>query len=176
MNLTAEELKRLKKDFPKAKFELEVQQNYQDVVSKDSFERYGFTDEAKISNLQTFPKDVNHGNNVTNFEKITIPAKGTTIQLTSKNIALYRRIITAYEGHTLVEKNGTFLIDGKKATSYKFGLNYYWMMGDNRYNSADSRIWGFVPEDHIVGKASVVWFSKSPYLGVRWNRILKFIQ
>ena len=176
MNLTAEELKRLKKDFPKAKFELEVQQNYQDVVSKDSFERYGFTDEAKISNLQTFPKDVNHGNNVTNFEKITIPAKGTTIQLTSKNIALYRRIITAYEGHTLVEKNGTFLIDGKKTTSYKFGLNYYWMMGDNRYNSADSRIWGFVPEDHIVGKASVVWFSKSPYLGVRWNRILKFIQ
>ena len=85
----------MKKDFPKAKFELEIQQNYQDIVAKDSFEKYGFTDEAKISNLQTFPKDINHGNNVTNFEKITIPAKGTTIQLTSKNIALYRRIITA---------------------------------------------------------------------------------
>jgi signal peptidase I len=68
------------------------------------------------------------------------------------------------------------MIDGKKVTSYKFAMDYYWMMGDNRYNSADSRIWGFVPEDHIVGKASVVWFSKNPNGGVRWNRILKFIK
>jgi len=75
-----------------------------------------------------------------------------------------------------VESNGVFMIDGKKVTSYKFAMDYYWMMGDNRYNSADSRIWGFVPEDHIVGKASVVWFSKNPNGGVRWNRILKFIK
>ena len=176
MNLTASELSKLKRDFPNATFELQIIPRYEAIVPKDSFAKYGYSYEAKIQNLQTFPKDVNHGNNVTNFEQITIPVKGSTITLTKQNIALYRRIITAYEGHTLVEKNNGFYIDGKKTKSYKFGMNYYWMMGDNRYNSADSRIWGFVPEDHIVGKASVVWFSKSAYMGIRWERILKFIQ
>ena len=98
------------------------------------------------------------------------------MKLTQENIALYRRVITAYEGHKLVEKNGAFYIDGKKRSSYTFAMNYYWLMGDNRYNSADSRVWGFVPEDHVVGKASIVWFSKSPYKGVRWDRIFKFIK
>jgi signal peptidase I len=176
MNLTANELKKLKKDFPNATFELELIPSYKSQVSADSFAKYGYSYNAQIQNLQTFPKDVKHGNNITNFEKITIPAKGTTVTLTPENIALYRRIITAYEKHTLEEKNNAFYIDGKKTSTYKFAMNYYWMMGDNRYNSADSRIWGFVPEDHVVGKASVVWFSKSAYLGVRWERILKFIQ
>ena len=175
MNLTQSELVKLKKDFPQASFELLVEPSYKDVY-KDSFAKYGYSNQAKISNLNVFPKDVNHGNNITNFEKITIPAKGSTVSLTPENIALYRRIITAYEGHILIEKKDGFYIDGIKTSTYKFALNYYWLMGDNRYNSADSRIWGFVPEDHIVGKASVVWFSKSPYLGVRWNRILRFIQ
>jgi signal peptidase I len=175
MNLTATELKKLKKDFPKTSFELQIYPRYEDLVPKDSFEKYGYSYDAQIQNLQTFPKDVNHGNNITNFEEITIPVKGTIVTLTKKNIALYRRIITAYEGHTLVEKNNQFIIDGKATSTYKFGMNYYWLMGDNRYNSADSRIWGFVPEDHVVGKASVVWLSKSPYMGVRWERILKFI-
>ncbi|MES2589552.1 MAG: S26 family signal peptidase [Bacteroidota bacterium] len=177
MILTRGELAKLKKDFPQATFTLDLIPHYKDVVGKDSFAKYGYSYAAQIENLKTFPKDIYHGNNVTNFEKITIPKRGVVVKLTKENIALYRRIITAYEKHTLVEKaDGTFLIDNKKVSSYKFGMDYYWLMGDNRYNSADSRIWGFVPEDHVVGKASIVWFSKSPYMGVRWERIFKFIK
>jgi signal peptidase I len=175
MNLTKNELYRLKKNFVNAKFTLEIYPQYSS--SKiDSIKNKATTSAHKIENLRTFPKDFNHENNVTNFTKIIIPKKGTTVSLTKDNIALYRRIITAYEGHTLKEIDNKILIDNKLVNSYKFKLNYYWMMGDNRYNSADSRIWGFVPEDHIVGKASVVWFSKNPNGGVRWKRILKFIK
>ena len=74
------------------------------------------------------------------------------------------------------EKDDGIYIDGKKVTQYTFAMNYYWLMGDNRYNSADSRIWGFVPEDHVVGKASMVWFSKDPYQGIRWERLFSFIK
>ena len=100
--------------------------------------------------------------------------KGAVI-INKDNIAWYRRIITAYEGHKLEEKKDGIYVDGKKVTTYTFSMNYYWLMGDNRYNSADSRIWGFVPEDHIVGKASLVWLSKSPYMGYRWERMFKLI-
>lgn len=169
MLLTRSELAQIKKNHPNARFEIEVSK-----AEKDKNGEYPvFT---ALENLSYFPKDVNHGNNATNFEKIRIPKKGATVKLTKENIALYRRIITAYEGHKLVEKDGVFYIDGKKRTSYTFAMNYYWLMGDNRYNSADSRVWGFVPEDHVVGKASIVWFSKSPYKGVRWDRIFKFIK
>ena len=72
------------------------------------------------------------------------------------------------------KKTGIF-IDGKLATTYTFKMNYYWLMGDNRYNSADSRVWGFVPEDHVVGRASIVWFSKSAYKGIRYDRIFKMV-
>lgn len=176
MNLTRYQVKKLRHDFPMAKFELEIDSTYEQLVGKDSFDRSGYSYIAMIDNLNYFPRDIYHGNNTTNFEKITVPRKGTTVKLTRENIAIYRRIITAYEGHTLVEKADGFYIDGKKAGSYKFGMNYYWMMGDNRYNSADSRVWGFVPEDHIVGKASIVWFSNSDYLGVRWDRVFKLIR
>ena len=175
MNLTKNELNKLKKDFRQAKFELVIIPQLYNSLN-DSTKNISNSPSRKITNLSTFPKDFNHQNNVTNYSEIIIPKKGTSINLTSENIAFYRRIITAYEGHNLLEKNDNFYIDGKKVTSYKFNMNYYWMMGDNRYNSADSRIWGFVPEDHIVGKASVVWFSKNPNGGVRWNRILKFIK
>jgi len=110
---------------------------------------------------------------MTDFQEFTVPKKGATVELNATTIPWYRRIISAYEGHTLEEKTDGIYIDGKKTNSYTFEMNYYWMMGDNRYNSADSRVWGFVPEDHIVGRASLVWFSKSPYKGVRWERILK---
>ena len=89
---------------------------------------------------------------------------------------MYERVITAYEGHTLEKKKDGIHIDGKKVRTYTFSMNYYWMMGDNRYNSMDSRVWGFVPEDHIVGKASMVWFSKNPDGGVRWERMFTLIK
>lgn len=129
-----------------------------------------------IENASVFPKDFFINNTTTDFQEFQVPAKGQTIKISKDNIAWYRRIITAYEGHKLEErKDGIILIDGKKVTTYTFSMNYYWLMGDNRYNSADSRIWGFVPEDHVVGRASLVWFSKSSYLGIRVDRIFKFI-
>jgi signal peptidase I len=129
-----------------------------------------------IENASVFPKDFFINNTTTDFQEFKVPAKGQTIKISKDNIAWYRRIITAYEGHKLEErKDGSILIDGKKVTTYTFSMNYYWLMGDNRYNSADSRIWGFVPEDHVVGRASLVWFSKSSYLGIRVERIFKFI-
>lgn len=129
-----------------------------------------------IENASVFPKDFFINNTTTDFQEFQVPTKGQTIKISKDNIAWYRRIITAYEGHKLEErKDGSILIDGKKVTTYTFSMNYYWLMGDNRYNSADSRIWGFVPEDHVVGRASLVWFSKSSYLGIRVDRIFKFI-
>ena len=105
---------------------------------------------------------------------------GDTVQLTAENLPLFRRIIEAYEGHTLEERDGRIVIDGKEATEYTFAMNYYWMMGDNRHNSADSRFWGFVPEDHIVGKASFVWLSldaeKSFPANIRWERLFRKVR
>jgi len=129
-----------------------------------------------IRNLDNFPKDLYINNTVSDFAKFRIPKKGAVVKLTKDNIAWYRRAITAYEGHKLLEKTDGIYIDGKKATTYKFAMNYYWLMGDNRYNSADSRVWGYVPEDHVVGKASIVWFSKSAFTGIRWDRMFTKIR
>ena len=115
-------------------------------------------------------------NTTTDFTKFQIPSKGQTIKLNLANIAWYKRIISAYEGHDLKVTKTAIFIDGKKATSYTFAMNYYWLMGDNRYKSADSRTWGFVPEDHVVGRASMVWFSKDPNVGVRWERLFNLIK
>ena len=115
-----------------------------------------------------------------NYGPIWIPKKGDTVQLTAENLPLFRRIIEAYEGHTLAERDGRIVIDGKEATEYTFAMNYYWMMGDNRHNSADSRFWGFVPEDHIVGKAAFVWLSrdaeKSFPANIRWERLFRKVR
>jgi signal peptidase I len=111
---------------------------------------------------------------VDNFGPLYIPKKGATTPLTADNIAFYRRIIGVYEENKLEEKNGIFYINGQEATSYTFKQDYYWCMGDNRHNSEDSRVWGFVPEDHIVGKPLFIWFStKNANFrdGIRWNRI-----
>ena len=115
-----------------------------------------------------------------NYGPIWIPQKGATVQLTPENLPLYRRIIEAYEGHKLEERDGKIYIDGAEATEYTFAMDYYWMMGDNRHNSADSRFWGFVPEDHIVGKASFVWLSldanKRFPANIRWERLFRKVK
>ena len=108
------------------------------------------------------------------FGPLYVPAKGSTIPLTPDNILRYRRCIEVYEGNRFELKNGVVMINGSPATHYTFTMNYYWMMGDNRHNSLDSRYWGFVPEDHIVGEASMIWFSWDN--GPRWNRFFKIIR
>ena len=118
-----------------------------------------------------FPQDTAHFKwTVDNFGPIVIPARGVTVTLSAENIALYTRIIIVYEKNTLSVKNNEIFINGVKSNSYTFKQNYYWAMGDNRHNSEDSRFWGFVPEDHIVGKPLFIWFSKGNN-GIRWNRI-----
>lgn len=127
-----------------------------------------------MSMIEIFPYDTAHPWNEDHYGPLYIPKKGATITLTPANISLYRRLITVYEGHTLTETpNGQYLIDGQPTTQYRFTYNYYWMMGDNRNNSQDSRFWGFVPETHIVGKASFTMFSW--YKGVRWHRMFRGI-
>ena len=114
-----------------------------------------------------------------NFGPLWIPSAGATVELTLDNLPLYERIITAYEGNTLEQVDGEIYINGEKAQSYTFAQDYYFMMGDNRHNSLDSRYWGFVPEDHIVGKPALIWLSidgnkKFPN-NIRWRRFLKFV-
>ena len=114
-----------------------------------------------------------------NFGPLWIPSAGTTVELTLENLPLYKRIITAYEGNSLEVVDGEIFINGEKAQSYTFAQDYYFMMGDNRHNSLDSRYWGFVPEDHIVGKPALIWLSidgnKSFPKNIRWRRFLKFV-
>ncbi|MBR5060812.1 MAG: S26 family signal peptidase [Prevotella sp.] len=114
-----------------------------------------------------------------NYGPIWIPKKGESIKLNMDNIAIYERPIKVYEDNDLVVKNGQIYINGKLADSYTFKLDYYWMQGDNRHNSADSRYWGFVPEDHIVGKPIFIWWSHDPdrkgFGGIRWSRLFNLV-
>ena len=116
-----------------------------------------------------------------NLGPIMLPHAGMTVDLTPRNLALYRRAIRTYEGHQLEEKSDVVYIDGNEAKTYTFELDYYWMMGDNRHRSADSRMWGFVPQTHVVGRASFVWFSKQNEAQhgeskIRWNRMFRSVQ
>lgn len=115
-----------------------------------------------------------------NYGPIWIPARGATVRLTEENLPLYERIIRVYEGNDLEVSDGVIRINGEPTDSYTFRMDYFWMMGDNRHNSADSRFWGFVPEDHIVGKASFVWLSldehKSFPSNIRWKRIFRKVR
>lgn len=125
-----------------------------------------------------FPGDQNLNWSVDNYGPLWIPKKGATIQLTMENAMKYGICIRKYEHHEIEYDGKSFKIDGKVATTYTFEMDYYWMMGDNRHNSMDSRYWGFVPEDHIVGKAVFIFFSLDNFNGansVRWNRVFKFV-
>lgn len=109
-----------------------------------------------------------------NYGPVWIPAKGQSIVLTDSTFKLYERVIRVYEHNQFYKQNNQFILNGKPATSYTFKMNYYWMMGDNRHGSQDSRFWGFVPEDRIVGKAWLIWFSWEN--GPRWNRLFRKVK
>ena len=111
---------------------------------------------------------------VDNFGPLWVPKKGVSIPLTPDNYIRYERCISTYEGNVVETKNGKVFINGSEATQYTFKYDYYWLMGDNRHNSLDSRYWGFVPEDHVVGKASMIWFSWEK--GPRWKRFFNVIR
>jgi len=152
-------------------------------LSVDQFTYISDSTELKVFNeyvnsKKLFPHDPRHFRNwtVDNYGPITIPKKGTTVKISPSNIALYERVINVYENNDYEYEDGIIKINGKEVQEYTFKQNYYWAMGDNRHNSEDSRMWGFVPEDHIVGKPLFIWFSTkqgSIKKGINWGRIFK---
>ena len=129
--------------------------------------------------LEIYPLNGNKHWTRDNYGPIWIPKKGEKIALTMDNIAIYERPIKVYEDNDLEIKDGKILINGQEAKEYTFKMDYYWMMGDNRHNSADSRYWGFVPEDHIVGKPIFIWWASDPdrhgISGIRWSRLGRIV-
>ncbi len=150
---------------------------------KKSFDVNLFKDPKGVTFIDIFPHDTTLFKwNRDFYGPLKVPAKGLTVPLTPGNVALYSEAIQKYEGNKNVVVNGyQITIEGKAITSYTFKQDYYFMMGDNRHNSADSRFWGFVPSDHIVGKAFFVWMSIDPnkplisWNKIRWNRIFRFV-
>ena len=128
-----------------------------------------------VYNFQIFPHDTAYKWTLDYFGPLWMPRKGSTVELTAHNLPLYKRIIEAYEGNTLEVRGGQILINGKVTNEYTFKMNYYYMIGDNRHYSSDGRYWGFVPEDHILGKPKFIWLSldeDKKFLGkIRWNRM-----
>ena len=127
-----------------------------------------------------YPQNMAKDWTTANYGPLWIPKKGETLRLTLANLPIYERPIRVYEGNSLVVRGGKIYINGKVADSYTFKMDYYWMQGDNRDNSADSRFWGFVPEDHIVGKPLFIWISLDPDYGLfdgkmRWSRFFKWV-
>jgi signal peptidase I len=158
---------------PLTKANLEQMSAMKNVLHVERMEGYG--------GFAIFPNDSRFSWTESDFGPLWIPAKGATIALTLENLPLYRRIIEVYEAHSLDVTDEVIYIDGEPVTSYTFSMDYYWMMGDNRQNSADSRFWGFVPEDHIVGKASFVWLSLDKERGwfdgkIRWNKMFRKVR
>ena len=154
---------------------------YHELIDSGYFKaivRYENTDPTSV-NHQIFPHDERFPWTEDNFGALVIPKKGSSVNLSAETLPIYERIITNYERNTLDIRNDTIFINDLPVETYTFGMNYYFMLGDNRHNSNDSRYWGFVPEDHIIGKATLVWFSidkngKLP-ARIRWKRIFRRI-
>ncbi len=149
-----------------------------DFTAVSSVAKYENTN-INMANISIFPFDSRYPWTEDNFGPLYIPEKGVTIELNIDNLPLYERIIETYEGNKVDVKETKIYINGELVSSYTFKMNYYFMMGDNRHNSADSRYWGFVPEDHVVGKAVFIWLSldkdKSFLSKIRWDRVFSLI-
>ena len=149
-------------------------------VAKDKMQKSGLIKSIEpLDGIEpagnVFPYDSLHNNwTMDNFGPVWVPKKGVTIQLTPENFNIYERAIRKYEHTDLEERNGKYYINGQENSSYTFKMDYFWMMGDNRQGSQDSRKWGFVPEDRIVGKAWMIWFSWDG--GPRWKRLFNIIK
>lgn len=126
--------------------------------------------------LPYFPNHPDYDWTEDNFGPLYIPKKGATVQLNERVLPLYERVIRVYEHNDLQVRGGEIFINGKPALNYTFKQDYYWLMGDNRHRSQDARFWGFVPHDHVVGKAVLVWFTKDPYTGIRWKRLFSRVK
>lgn len=152
---------------------LKMLQSRKDLVS--SIEKCDDVDSYRL-----YPHVYNTGWTANDYGPVFIPKRGSKIELNAKNLALYDRCIRVYEGNKVEQRGGKVYINGKQTSSYTFKMDYYWMMGDNRDNSADSRFWGFVPEDHIVGKPIFIWLSLDPDRGwlngkIRWSRLFRSV-
>ena len=134
--------------------------------------------QTKTANINFFPNAIPYDWNEDNFGPILIPKAGMTVDINEQTLPLYKKIIREYEKNVLSKEGSTIFINGKEASSYTFEQDYYWMMGDNRHRSEDSRYWGYVPEDHVVGKPVLVWFSIDGIndgiknWSVRWDRLM----